>query len=61
MMKAAFMKIFVNYMNGLMIINSLKLNWNDVFQNIFDLSETVSGNAGKLISFECVVPGILKF
>lgn len=58
MMNAAYMKIFLNYTQGIMIINSLRMNWNHLFDEVVSYFEPVSGNVGKIISVECIVEGI---
>ena len=36
MLKAAYIKIFINYSQCISIINSLKLDWNDIFSKFFE-------------------------
>lgn len=59
-MKAAYMKIFLNYTQGIMIINSLRLNWNKLFQDVFSYTQPMSGNVGKILTIECVIEGFLQ-
>ena len=57
MIRAAHIKIFLNYSQTLTIINALQINWNIVLWNFFSLNKTISGGAGQILTFECFVKG----
>lgn len=57
MVKAAHLKIFLNYSQTITIINTLQINWNIVLSNFFSLNKTISGGTGQIITFECFVKG----
>ena len=61
MLTAAYIKIFINYSQCLSIINSLNLNWNEIFSRFFETHKILSGSVHQVLSLECVFSGFLKF
>lgn len=55
--KGALMKILLNYSQGIAIINSLKIDWGNLFGNLFRSTKMASGNAYEVVSLECVIEG----
>ena len=58
MLTAAYIKIFINYSQCISIINSLKLDWNEIFSKFFQTYKIVSGSFHQVLSLECVFSGI---
>lgn len=56
--KGALMKILLNYSQGIAIINSLKINWGNLFGNLFRSAKMASGNAYEVVSLECIIESI---
>ena len=57
---AAYIKIFINYSQCISIINSLKLNWNEIFSKFIEMHKIVSGGVHQVLSLECVFSGKLN-
>ena len=57
MIRAAHIKIFLNYSQTLTIINALQINWNIDLSIFFSLNKTISGGAGQILTFECFAKG----
>lgn len=55
---SAFFKIFVNYMQTISIINSLKLNWDDVWSQLFQVQQISSGSLEKVMALDCIYESI---
>ena len=52
--KAAYIKIFVNFSQSISILSNLNLNWNDLLTNFFSFQKSSSGSPHELLAFECV-------
>ena len=57
MLTAAYLKIFINYSQCISIINSLKLDWNEIFSKFIETHKIVSGGVHQVLSLECVFSG----
>ena len=53
MIKAATLKIFMNYSQTIAIFNSLNLNWDVQLLNIFNMHKASSGGFQEVASLEC--------
>lgn len=54
-LRAAFMKIFLNYMQCINFVSKLSFNWGSVLGSIFNFHSSVSGTY-EMIALECIFP-----
>ena len=59
--QAAYLKIMINYLQLISIIENLKLNWNSNILQFFKISSSVSGSLAKTIRLDCVFRGFSIF
>ncbi len=52
--KAAYIKVFLNFSQSISILANLHLNWNELLTNFFSFLKSSSGNPQELLAFECV-------
>lgn len=55
MIKAARMKIFLNYTQTISIINSLNLNWGSIIKGTFGVVLSTSGNVNQIYGLNCLL------
>jgi len=55
---SAYLKIFMNYIQIISILNDLELNWGKTLNNFFSFQKTLSGSVLKVISFDCLIRSI---
>ena len=56
-LKAAYFKILINYSQTIAIINSLKLDWSQIFLDVFQAQKVASGSLHQIIAIECIITG----
>ena len=55
--QAAYLKILINYLQLISIVQNLKVNWDTNIVQFNTVSSSVSGNFAKIVSFDCVFKG----
>ena len=61
-LKAAYIKIFLNFSQSISILANLNLNWNALLTNFFTFLKSSSGNPQEVLAFECVFQkGTIKY
>ena len=59
-LSSTYLKIFTSYIQSIMIISNLELNWGSAILDVYSVQNTVSGNFFKIISLDCLFGGYLK-
>ena len=54
-LKAAYLKIFLNYLQLITIADSLTFNWEQTLKNFFVIPKFFSGSFLRVFSFDCLV------
>ena len=54
---SAYFKIVINYSQTIAILNSLKLNWNEIIAQYFQIHKMASGSIDQILSIECILYG----
>ena len=58
---SAYLKIFISYVQIIMIISNLELKWSSALIKIYSIQNTFSGSFFKIISLDCLLGGLLYF
>ena len=57
-LSSTYLKIFTSYIQMIMMISNLQLNWGSAIQNLYSAQNTLSGNIFKIVSLDCLLGSI---